>query len=129
MTQVDMPFITSEQKDEIFSRLSTIFNGKEHVQGGCGFVFPGRAGQMYKVDGLYDVMIGDCIFELKFKSDVKHEDFLQAACYCVATGSPTGILWNVKTNKMYSVKVPDEDLFLDKVVYAITKRSVKSFSK
>ena len=129
MTQVDMPFITSEQKDEIFSRLSTIFNGKEHVQGGCGFVFPGRAGQMYKVDGLYDVMIGDCIFELKFKSDVKHEDFLQAACYCVATGSSTGILWNVKTNKMYSVKVPDEDLFLDKVVYAITKRSVKSFSK
>ena len=58
---------------------------------------------------------------------MKHEDFLQLACYLVAKQRGTGILWNVKNNQMFEVRVPNKNIFMHHVVYTITKHTVGVF--
>ena len=127
MTQVDRPFITEQQKAAIFKRLSTRFDGSEDVQGTCVLVFEGVNNTPYRITGNYDVYKNKCLYELKFKSEVSHEDFLQLACYLVIKNIKKGYLWNVKDGSIYTVKVPDKRSFLDKVIYTITKRSVPEY--
>lgn len=129
VSQVDIPFITDTQKKMIHDRLYTVFTGDEPVQGHCFVYFRDNVGSPHSFEGLFDAMIGDLVYELKFKSELQHEDFLQVACYCIALEIPKGILWNVKTNDMFEVSVPDVQSFLDSVVYTITKRSVSGFRK
>lgn len=125
--QVKIPFITTEQKEQIFKRLSTVFIGNEVVQSGCGIMFQGLDGIAYDCIGRCDVDTDSYIYELKFKDELKHEDFLQLACYLVAKQRGTGILWNVKNNQMFEVRVPNKRLFMHHVVYTITKHTVGVF--
>ena len=127
MTQVRFPFITEMQKDAIFERLSTRFDGSEDVQGICTLSFRGYNGVPYMIKGCYDVFKNNSLYELKFKSAVEHKDFLQLACYLVMKNIKKGYLWNIQDGSLYCVRVPDKKSFLDKVVYTITKRSVSRY--
>ena len=97
------------------------------MQGTCVLVFEGVNNTPYRITGNYDVYKNKCLYELKFKSEVSHEDFLQLACYLVIKNIKKGYLWNVKDGSIYTVKVPDKRSFLDKVIYTITKRSVPEY--
>ena len=127
MFQVEIPFITSDQKARIVRRLSSLFTGSEDVQGNCSVYFKGRMGSTYCFEGRYDVLLNNIVYELKFKNELQHEDFLQAACYSVALGLDKSIIWNVKTGDMFEITVSDTAAFLDNVVKTVTKRSVLNF--
>ena len=79
--------------------------------------------------GRCDVIKDGKIWELKFKNDVPHEDFLQLACYLASRNVDKGVLWNVKTNEKWEVEVPDKEAFLDAVVPCITKGYVQDFER
>lgn len=121
VTQVRTPFISQEQTYEICDRLASVFTHDENVQKTCAMHISDRKGKDIFIDGKADVVKNNCVYELKFVSELQHEHFLQCACYMVAMDLPDGILWNVKTNQMYAVSVPDRKDFMSCVVNAVTK--------
>ena len=130
--QVTTPFITEEQSALINDRLSTVFNPeKEIIQRKCEIIFNEYAdftkGESFAAVGRCDVIHNNDVFELKFVSSLSHEHFLQCACYVVALRKKCGYLWNVKTNEMYRITIPNRGAFLNMVSTTITKRRFKHF--
>ncbi len=108
VTQVEKPFITNEQRKMICSRLSTIFKPDESVQVlGSMCVKNLNNERLFFIDGKCDVLTNEYVYELKFVSELKHEHFLQCACYMVTLGMMKGRLWNVRNNEMYEITIPN----------------------
>lgn len=74
--------------------------------------------------GRADVVKDNVVYELKFKEDLRHEDYLQLAAYLILLRKKKGILWNVCTNMMMEVTIPDEDAFIKQMIKTITKGAV-----
>ena len=69
----------------------------------------------------------DVVYELKYVSQLSHENFLQCACYIIALKLKKGILWNTKDNSMFEITIPNVEDFLNATVRAITKNQVKKY--
>lgn len=69
----------------------------------------------------------DVVYELKFESDLSHEDFLQCATYMLAFNLKEGILWNVKKNRMYIITIPNRKVFIEQMIRTITKGCVTEY--
>lgn len=126
-TQVESPFVSEEQNEEIKSRLSSVFNGKETVQEDCEIRFFDEAGEMCMMKGRADVLKDDIVYELKFVSDLSHEHYLQVAAYMIALRLEKGVVWNTQNNDMYEVAIPDRKKFFDAVIKCISKGAIKSY--
>lgn len=129
--QVEIPFISEEEREQIFERLSTVFKRKEKVQSRCriDFLRSSNEEKPFSAIGFADVIKNDTVYELKFVSELMHTHYLQCACYMVATGIKKGILWNVRDNTKYEITIPNIESFLDAVVYAITKQKLNKYYK
>lgn len=120
--QVQIPFVDEVQADMIKERLFTEFTSKEKVQVDCSIDVNDEKGKsIISLSGRIDVLKNGMIYELKFVNSLSHEYFLQLACYLVAMNIEKGILWNVRTNQMFEVEVPDKKKFLSSVIKAVTK--------
>ena len=122
-SQVNVPFVSENEKAEIINRLATVFSKDENVQVDCSIDFHDkkRGKVLFPARGIADVVRDKTVYELKFVAELKHEHFLQCACYVVAMGLDKGVLWNVYNNTMYEITIPDVKLFLDMVAKTITK--------
>ena len=124
--QVKIPFVPEDKKTLLRKRLSSVFSPDEIVQQRCEIpVEYGKKG--FSISGVTDVCKDGKIFELKFVSELKHEHFLQLACYLVACRVKKGILWNVRNNEKYEVTIPDRKKFMEAVVKTITKGTATGF--
>ena len=121
--QVSTPFISDDHKQRIMDRLATEFSRDELSQVECNINFSDIEGGFtrLKAVGQADVVKDDTVYELKFVGELKHEHFLQCACYMVGLKLNRGILWNTKDNKMYEIAIPNKKRFMDLVAKAITK--------
>ncbi|MCL2827757.1 MAG: AAA family ATPase [Oscillospiraceae bacterium] len=132
--QVETPFVDEAGRQQIIGRLGQWFTPDEHTQVPCRIDF-GKSwlGRFQKKPvafsalGLADVVKGGVVYELKFVSEVTHEHFLQCACYMIALGLDRGVLWNVRNNTKYEVRVLDQKKFLNAVTKAITKGVMKKY--
>lgn len=135
MRQVSTPFVTEDEWKLIENRLSSIFTKDELVQKECTLEFMDNDGKpAFMARGFCDVIKerldgqpGNAVYELKFVEELSHTHFLQCACYMVALNYSVGYLWNVRDNQMYQITIPDRQVFLDRVAYAITKGHIKKF--
>lgn len=123
--QVKVPFVDDETLDRICDRLREVFDGSETVQQQCTARFIINHNKRISIDGMCDVMKNDIVYELKFVSELSHENFLQCAVYSIMFGLQSSVLWNIRNNKMYEVSVPDRDRFLKAVLRTVTKDTVK----
>ncbi len=124
LNQVKTPFIDDSGVKAMHARLKTMFEPGEQVQVSCGIeinYMDGGKERSFAFKGFSDVVKDEIIYELKFVSELRHEHFLQCACYMISTGIKKGVLWNVKDNKMYEIQVADAEAFLLQVVKTITK--------
>jgi hypothetical protein len=124
--QVASPLITAEDAERICERLRTEFTRGEIVQTALEIDFKeSRDPENYHpIHAICDVVKGDTITELKFTSGLKETHKLQLAFQlCAFPGNMKGRLWNVKTNEMVEVEVPDKIAFLRQTVRAISKRN------
>ncbi len=130
-TQVKTPFISEGQKEQIHQRLAERLAKGENVQSECsiGFGSDNNGKDGFMARGYADVVKGDTVYELKFVSELKHEHFLQCACYMIGLDKPKGILWNTKDNKSYSIAIPDRSAFLNAVARTITKGIYDGYHK
>lgn len=129
ITQVDLPFITEDSRKQLSDRLETKFQPNENVQVLCRIPFADINGnELFPAIGIADVVKDNIVYELKFVSEVQHTHFLQCACYMIALNLNEGVLWNIKNNVAYSIKIPDKNAFLDAVAKAITKGDLKQYN-
>ena len=120
--QVQIPFVNEVQADMIKDRLFTEFTSKEKGQIDCSIdINDEKDKSILSLSGRIDVLKNGMIYELKFVNSLSHEYFLQLACYLVAMNIEKGILWNVRTNQMFEVEVPDKKKFLSSVIKTVTK--------
>jgi len=121
--QVDPNFISEEQRLLLFKRLFNEFSTTETVQQACHIEFSDlHSGDMFKARGRCDVIKNNCVYELKFTNALSHEHYLQCASYIIGLGLETGYLWNVRTDEMYKITIPNKYKFLKSVKKTITKR-------
>lgn len=128
-TQVSRKLVTNSERSRLMERLSTVFERGENVQVECTLPFcvnqTTQAG--FLAHGLADVVKDDIVYELKYVSQLSHENFLQCASYIAALKLEKGILWNTRDNTMYEITIPDKKAFLDAVARAITKNYLQEY--
>lgn len=127
--QVSPEFVTKDQKQAIFDRLHDRLSQDSKVQVMCHVPFYWKHALVFTAAGFADVVVDDCVYELKFVSELSHVHFLQCAMYLVGLDKPVGRLWNVKTDQMFEIWIPDRQAFLDKVVIAVTKGVLKEYHR
>lgn len=116
--QVAYPFVSEEQDKELINRLSSRLNCNDTVQKDCLFNIEGIS-----VTGRCDVLKDDCVWELKFTSELGMEHFLQLAMYLIGFKKSYGYIWNTRTNELCRVNIRDECIeeFKKQVYKTITK--------
>lgn len=122
MVQVDLPFISKDKLNIIHTRLGSLLSEDEVVQKDCKYMDIDNG---ITINGRIDVLKDETVYELKFVSELSHEHYLQCACYMCMLGLEKGILWNIRDNKAYRIKIKDRDKFWKQVIKTITKGRVQ----
>lgn len=126
LKQVTVPFVADETLDAIRNRLSTKFKPTETIQVPCSIPYFDNAGNRRLCEGRCDVLKDDAVWELKFVTELSHEHYLQCACYMVGLGKKKGVLWNVRTNEIVEIEIPDPQKFMVAVINTITKTNISA---
>ena len=121
--QVDTPFVSESDKRLIKERLATELDEYANVQTYLEIDFP-YMNEVHRIHGICDAVKGDTIYELKFTSALRETHKLQLAMYLCMYPDMRGVLWNVRTNEMIEISVPDKKAFLRETVRAISKRNM-----
>lgn len=127
--QVNLPIIDEEHMQMISARIGTRLKPNANIQKGCSLSFaePTTRVNLFNAHGYADAVKGNTVYELKFVNEFSYAHFFQCACYMVALKKPRGILWNIKTNSMFEIRIPDKQLFMDAVITAITRHRVTKY--
>ncbi|MBD5585839.1 MAG: AAA family ATPase, partial [Clostridia bacterium] len=126
--QVTTEFITDESWDMIKARLSERLSPDDMAQVRTDMKFYDKGRVAFGALGYCDVLKDDVVYELKFVSELSHVHVLQLAMYLVSMKKEVGLLWNVRTNRILEVRVPNRSMFLDAVVRAVTKGAITKYS-
>ncbi len=125
--QVTEPYMTDEASAFLCTRLSGRLSRHDAVERGCTCLFrptmdlqSGKSMGDKMVRGRMDVVRDGTPWELKFVNELKAEHVLQAAMYAVCSGSDDSVLWNLKTDELLDITVPDRKAFLGEVLSCIT---------
>lgn len=121
VTQVEarVPETAQEMiRQRLFSVLRPSDPHQVHVSRG----FTAADGQRGEFFGVMDaVSADDVVYELKFVSELSATHFLQAGLYAVLRGTDEAVLWNVRDNSRWMVRVPDPQRFCDAAITCISK--------
>lgn len=125
--QVRLPFVSNDKWYDIEKRIHTRLEKSACVQKRCMLPFYNNSVLSFYASGFADAVVGDTVYELKFVSDLAHVHFLQCAMYMVCLNKPVGIVWNIRTDQAFEVRILNRKRFLDKVARACTKRILKEY--
>lgn len=124
-------FVSEEDAEKIKDRLKTLLPDDCDTQKPCSLAckYKDAKGNEQKIEihGLTDEINDGVIYEMKFVDELSHEHFLQLASYMAALNKDVGRIWNVRYNKLFEVRIKDRQTFLNKVMQAITKGTIKEF--
>ncbi|WP_270250794.1 AAA family ATPase [Lactococcus lactis] len=129
--QVETPFVNKTEKNKLVQRLSTTLSENEMSQVSCTIEFCNNTtgSTEFCALGLADVIKDEIVYELKFVSELSHENHLQCAMYMIGLGLNKGILWNTRTNKKVLITIPDKQKFLDQVSLTVSKGKLEKFNR
>lgn len=125
--QVMPPFVTDDQWKQIEQRLAFILPPDAKAQVSCNMPFYQGRHVAFEANGFADIVFNNVVYELKFVEALAHVHFLQCAMYMASLCLSRGRLWNVRTNQMYEIRIPDRQAFLDKVAVAVTKGTLQKY--
>ncbi len=127
LRQVQTPYVTDEETEKLHARLATLLSKDSLIQQLCEIHFTSPKYGAFSAIGYADAIKDDTVYELKLVQELKHEHFLQCACYMIGLGLKKGCLWNLRDNTRYEIEIPDEKAFMDAVTKAITKSRVTKY--
>ena len=119
--QVMPPFVTDAQWQEIEARLASVLPQDAQAQVACNLTFYQGRRTVFEANGFADVVYENTVYELKFVEALSHVHFLQCAMYMMSLNLTKGRLWNVRTNQMFEIRIPDRKKFMNFVTVACTK--------
>lgn len=125
--QVREPYMTDEASAFLCNRLGERLHELDATELGCTCMFRPTwdvASNRRMGDKLFrgrmDVVKDGTPWELKFVGELKAEHVLQTAMYSVCCGSEDGVLWNLRTDELLDITVPDKAAFLEAVLSCVT---------
>ncbi|MDF9627526.1 GxxExxY protein [Mesomycoplasma ovipneumoniae] len=120
--QTEPDFVDDNAIQQMNKRLSEELSRNEKIQQHCLLEFNNNVNNFtMNVRGIADVIKDDIVYELKFVRDLTTAHFLQTASYMLALNLETGILWNVKKNEKYKIKIKNRENFRVKLAETISK--------
>lgn len=120
--QVSIPFVTQAQQWAIRNRLAGRLKPSARAQVECIQHFYYGEAIGFEARGVADIIDKDnTVIELKFTNGIAREHILQCAMYLQAMFYRRGIVWNVRSNEMVEVTIPDRKKFLTAVGKVATK--------
>lgn len=125
--QVQLPLVPESAWYHIADRLATILPADISVQQDCSIPFGANGREDFWAIGIADAVKDEIVYELKFVDELAHKHFLQCAMYMIGLGLEKGILWNVRTNQQYEIRIPNAKAFMDKVSAAVTKGKITKY--
>ena len=132
LDQADDHRITHDLANRVRTRMSRILSPDDPPQvpmGMSGLAVNTQDGTTTPIafHGRADTIHDGVVYELKFVGELTHEMTLQLALYLVMGGHDAGVLWNVRTNQKFVIRVPDRPAFMNAVVTTITKQHYNAF--
>lgn len=125
--QVREPYMTDDASEFLCNRLGERLHELDATELGCTCMFrptmdrqTGRRMGDKLFRGRMDVVRDGTPWELKFVNELKAEHVLQTAMYAVCSNSEDGVLWNLRTDELLDVTVPDKSAFLEAVLSCVT---------
>lgn len=119
--QVSLPFISEANLRLLHNRIKTRLSPDEYVQTPSDIEFRPMYGQSFTAQGYADAEKDGVVYKLYYASELSHEAFLECACNMIGTNSPEGLVWNIRDNTSYSIKINDRDKFINMVLKTATK--------
>lgn len=133
--QVKEPYMTDAATAELCARLAERLSPADSAECPCTVLFKDCTDARKGVTvgdkmarGRADVMKDGIPWELKFTQSLKAEHILQAAMYCVAASAPRAVLWNLRTDELLEVTVPDPAAFLGEALSCVSRRRLSAGS-
>lgn len=118
--QVSVTLANDVQLKQLHSRLDERFTPDEDVQVSCHLI--GRDGAEEAIlEGRCDVLRDDAVWELKFVSELSHSHFLQCALYMLSLKRDKGILWNVRDDERWEIRISNKKAFKEAVFKCVTR--------
>lgn len=122
VTQVTLPLVDDEARNILFDRLSLLLDRSENTQITSAIPFCNEDGEIqFEAIGHADVIKDNVLYQVRYKDELSHVDYLVAACYMIANNLKAGYVWNIRLNELYEVEIPDKIAFLNAVAITITK--------
>lgn len=126
--QVTLPLVDSYDRELLFNRLGTRFRRCENVQIYSKIPFANKEGKIeFTAVGYADLIKKKEVYSLIYSKETSHTDYLICACYMIANGLEKGHVWNVQTNEIFEIKIPDKRKFMDAVAVAVTKGQMRDY--
>lgn len=127
-TQVTLPLVDEDTRNLLFNRLSLLLKRDENTQIDSSIPFYNATGAMqFEAIGYADVIKNNELYGLRYKSELSHVDYLVCASYMVANSIKTGYMWNIRTNDLFKVRIPNVSAFLDAVAVTVTKGKLAKY--
>ncbi len=131
--QVKEPYMGDASTQELCDRLAERLDKSDLAECPCMVLFKDCKDTSKGVvvgdkmaRGRADVMKDGIPWELKFTGALKAEHILQAAMYCVASTAPYAVLWNLRTDELLKVTVPDASAFLSEALSCVSRRRLNA---
>ncbi len=126
--QVDKPYISDEMSQKLRDRLAERLSPDDCVEQTTVAMFKqtidqrtGRPCGDKMIRGRMDVVRNGMPWELKFVNELKAEHILQTAMYAVCANCESAALWNLRTDELLEISVPDPRAFLKSVLACVSK--------
>ncbi|WNM15229.1 AAA family ATPase [Mesomycoplasma ovipneumoniae] len=124
--QAQPDFVNDNAIQQMKKRLSEVLSRDEKIQRHCSLKYNNNVNNFtMNVRGIADVVKDNTVYELKFVNYLTDDHFLQTASYMLALKKEKGILWNVKKNEMYKIKIKNRENFRVKLAETISKGRYK----
>ena len=130
--QITENYISAEEEQALKTRLSSVFDEFSITERTVTIVYKDcKLTNNYVLGdrllrGRVDVIKDDIPWELKFTANLKAEHALQAALYAIAMNTEYSMLYNIRTNEIQKITIPDRALFLTRTLDCITRHVLKS---
>lgn len=120
--QVKLPFLPAGKIGDIMARLARELprDAVAQSESVIGF-YDKHGGHAFNATGLITVEHCGCVYDIRFVNELDHTHFLQLASHMIARKYSVGRVWNVRTDEIWEVRIPNEKVLLDKIAICITK--------
>lgn len=119
--QVDVPWISNEAEKALFNRIQTRLSQSESAMIPSTINFSDNGKPLFSAQSYGDAIKDNVLYNLVFTDEISHEVMLETACTMIGADCTEAVLWNIRDNTSYQIRVNNPNEFLTSVLHTATK--------